>query len=125
MATPLLMLRNKQKKEDDKGRCKLTHFNFWFISLFCFISFDFHFINFFWELVKLKPAPIPGHKHRGDDVSASEFSEGKDRAAHFFCCSGAFWRSTWNQGVPAEQHGTSQQAAHLLCSCRQALHSHT
>lgn len=111
-------------EEDVAGKCKLTHFNFWFIFLFCFISFDFQCINF-WELVKLEPAPIPGYKHRGDDVSTSEFGKGKDRAARFFWCLGAFWRSTWNQGVPAEHHRTGQQTAHLLCSCRQALHSHT
>lgn len=53
------------------------------IFLFCFITFDFHFINFFWELVKLGPAPIPGYEHRDDDVSASEFSEREGQSCSF------------------------------------------
>lgn len=97
------MLRIKHKEEEE-GKSKITDFKFGVIFVFCSVPFDFHFIIFSWELVKLGPAPISGYKCRGDDVSASEFSEGKDRAAPFFCCSVAFWKTTCNrERLQAEQ----------------------
>lgn len=49
-------------------------------------------------------------------------------AARFFCCLVAFQKTTCNWGVSAgraEHCQTSEQTAHLLCSCREGLCLHT